>query len=131
MSRGFEGAKGRVALGCINEKYDDVAGFEAWIVVDEEASETTGCLTGELRGLSVAHDAPGGWRAHGSETDWGVVRAHVRKPRPTGVTGWDDGGAPRLTGARDRGACARVEHDSDKDGSCEQRPDVHRYARSQ
>jgi len=68
VSRGFEGAKGRVAFGCINEKDDDVAGFQAscgswrawWIVVKKEASETTGCLTGELCGLSVPHDAPTG-----------------------------------------------------------------------
>lgn len=99
MSRGFEGAKGRVALGCINEKYDDVAGcqapFDSWppwgIVVDKEASETTGCLTGELGGLSVPHDAPRGWSAHGSETNWCVVRARVRKPRPAGVMGGTTG----------------------------------------
>jgi hypothetical protein len=137
VSRGFEGAKGRVALGCINEKDDDVAGFQAsfgswrawWIVVNKEASETTGCLTGELCGLSVPHDAPRGWRAHGSETDRCVVRARVREPCPTGVMGWDDGGARRLTGAGHRSPRARVEDYSDKDSSCEQRQDVHRYAR--
>jgi hypothetical protein len=124
-------------LGCINEKDDDVAGFQAsfgswrawWIVVNKEASETTGCLTGEFCGLSVPHEAPRGWRAHGSETDWCVVRARVREPRPTGVMGWDDGGARRLTGAGHRSARARVEDYSDKDSSCEQRQDVHRYAR--
>lgn len=137
MSRGFEGAKGRVVLGCINEKHDDVAGLQAsfgagrawWIVVNKEASETTRCLTGELCGLSVPHDAPRGWRAHGGEANWCVVRARVGEPRPTGVMGWDDGDARRLTGAGHRSARARVQDYSDKDSSCEQRQDVHRYAR--
>lgn len=137
VSRGFEGAKGRLALTRVDEEHDDVSGFQAtfgagraWrVIVNKEASETTRGLTGEFCGLSVPHDTPGGWRAHGSETDWCVVRARAGEPRPTGVMGWDNGGARGLTGAAYRSARARVEDYSDEDSSCEQRQDVHRYAR--
>src|SRR5688572_9527136 len=115
VSRRFKGPQGRLALSRVDEKHDDVSGFQAtfgagraWrVIVNKEASETTGCLTGEFCGLSVPHDAPRGWRAHGGETDWCVVRARAGEPRPTGVMGWDDGDARRLAGVAPRGARAR------------------------
>ena len=132
VSRRLEGPQGRLALSRVDEEHDDVSGFQAtfgagraWrVIVNKEASETTGCLTGEFCGLSVPHDAPRGWRAHGGETDWCVVRARPGEPRPTGVMGWDDGDARRLAGVAPRGARARVEESSYNEGSCEERQDA-------